>query len=160
MAPENEKGEEILDRTPVAMPLNYEVPEPLEKMVARMVRAASAHSASLGNETFEEADDFGPDEEDDLEGSPYQFKTMEEEYLDEKSRTSTQGRTAGTSVNEKDAGSDSGKVSESGKTSGIEPAGDRTVGSQNSGRFQRRSTDRTERRQTANSQTDSRQGNS
>lgn len=110
MAPENEKGEEILDKTPVALPVGYEVPEPLEKMVARMVRAASAHSASMGNETLEEANDFGPDEEEDEVKTMYQYQTMEEEYLDEKPRTSSEGDSVVATNNESEPDSDSAKV--------------------------------------------------
>lgn len=149
MAPENEKGEEILDKTPIALPVGYERPEPLEAMVARMVRAASAHSAAMGNETLEEANDFGPDEEDDEVKTPYQYQTMEEEYLDEKPRTSHKGRTAGTDRNAEDSRTDGREVSESGKTSGVESPRNRRI-EDKIGNNERR-----ERRQTAGNEADS-----
>lgn len=159
MAPENEKGEEILDKTPMALPIGYERPERLEAMVARMVRAASAHSAAMGNETLEEANDFGPDEEEDEVKTPYQYQTMEEEYFDEKPRTSTKGRGAGTDSNEEDSREDSREMSTSRRTANSIEGESDSVGNQN-----RRSTDkartneRRERRQASDNQKDRGQG--
>lgn len=160
MANYNEKGEEIPDKKPVAMPLGYERPEPLEQMVARMVRVASNHSAALGNETLEEADDFGSEEdEEEIGKSMYQYQTMEEEYLDEESRTNPKGRTAGAGSDQTNAGKDSGEMPKSRSSDSDVEAESAGIGNKN-----RRSTDkartnqRRERRQTAADSEAGRQG--
>lgn len=80
MAKYNELGQEIPDPTPVAMPLGYERPESLSDLVARMVRVhISKQAHELGLETFEEADDFSMDEDDEVLPSQYEMSGMEEE---------------------------------------------------------------------------------
>lgn len=55
----NKNGEEILDTTPISIPIKFKVPVPLNERIKQMVRLeASQMAASLGAETFEEADDF------------------------------------------------------------------------------------------------------
>lgn len=59
MSTYNEKGEEILDQTPVALPVGYKKQIPLNERIRSMVREeASRWAQENGNETFEEADDF------------------------------------------------------------------------------------------------------
>ena len=66
MARLNEHGHEILDPQPVARPLNWNAPEPLESMIRRYIRTElSRHAADEGHETFEEADDFDVDDDFD-----------------------------------------------------------------------------------------------
>lgn len=77
MAKYNERWEEIPDKTPVALPIGYERPEPLQSMIARMMRAATVHAQKEGLETFEEADDFDCD--DDEPKSQYEMQDMEED---------------------------------------------------------------------------------
>lgn len=61
----NERGEEILDPTPVSIPLNFKRPVPLNERIKQMVRdEASLLARENGYETFDEADDF--DTDDDL----------------------------------------------------------------------------------------------
>lgn len=74
----NEKGEQIPDNTPVEIPIGFGHPEPLESMIARLVRAESARVQQTGEaETFEESDDFESDEGELV--SPYQMHNMQEE---------------------------------------------------------------------------------
>lgn len=68
MATLNEKGHEILDPEPVAMPVGFRVPESLTDQIRRFVKAELSLAASAqGHESFEEADDF--DIEDDFHGN-------------------------------------------------------------------------------------------
>lgn len=69
---------EVPDKTPVEMPLGYEKPEPLEHMIARMVRTFSMAAEAQGAESFEESDDFDVDDDSELH-SPYQLSDMQEE---------------------------------------------------------------------------------
>lgn len=61
-----QKGREYVDPTPVEWPIGVTVPESLEQKIARMVRTGvSQFAADHGAETFEEADDFDVEEDDD-----------------------------------------------------------------------------------------------
>lgn len=63
----NEKGDEVPDPRPVALPLGYSHPEPLEVRMARMIRQElSQEAARRGAETFEEANDFDVNDPDDV----------------------------------------------------------------------------------------------
>lgn len=73
---------EIPDKTPVAMPLGYERPEPLESMIARMIRVESVKAQKEGKETFEESDDFDCDDDDIKFTSEHQFTDLQEEEID------------------------------------------------------------------------------
>lgn len=81
MAKYNAQGQEVPDKTPIALPVGYSAPEPLEQMIARLVRAESSRAHQQGKETFEEADDLELDDEPEL-NSPHQFTDMQEETLD------------------------------------------------------------------------------
>lgn len=83
MAKYNDLGQEIPDPTPVAMPIGYERPESMESMIARMVRIhISKQAQEDGFESFEEAEDFyAEDDDEELPQSQYQFNDMQEEYL-------------------------------------------------------------------------------
>lgn len=60
----NERGHEILDPTPVEMPMQWKRPPTLQEQIKAFVRRElSEQAAAAGAETFEEADDF--DIEDD-----------------------------------------------------------------------------------------------
>lgn len=55
----NERGHEVPDQTPVAVPLGWKRPETLQETVRRLIRGAMSDQASaVGQESFEEADDF------------------------------------------------------------------------------------------------------
>lgn len=75
----DEQGREVLDTTPVEMPLNYRHPPSMAEMIRTAIRQEmSQQAASKGMESFEEADDFVVDEEDEFV-SPYQLTEMQEE---------------------------------------------------------------------------------
>lgn len=63
----DENGHELLDTTPVEMPLGFQHPEPLEERIRRLIRTSvSQQAVENGAETFEEADDFDiPDDDSD-----------------------------------------------------------------------------------------------
>lgn len=80
----NERGHEVPDDTPVAMPVGFRKPESLQDQIRRLVRnELSARAMDQGLETFEEADDF--DVEDDNHG---EF-TSKHELDDEQARNPT-----------------------------------------------------------------------
>jgi len=70
---ENEFGQEVPDPRPVAIPAGFQRPEPLADLIRRLVRTQISQQASAeGQETWEEADDFEVDEDDDPL-SPYEI---------------------------------------------------------------------------------------
>lgn len=74
MAQLNERGHEILDETPLAMPLGFKKPESLQSQIQRLVRnELSARAASEGHETFDEADDFDIEDDDYDPRSPWEL---------------------------------------------------------------------------------------
>jgi len=95
MSQQNERvsWKEYPDPTPVALPAGVGRPESLQDTIRRMVRnELSQHAALQGHETFEEANDFADDSEDELI-SQYELSQMQDEYpagvIDEKSDTDT-----------------------------------------------------------------------
>lgn len=74
----NDKGQEIMDPTPMSIPVNFKRPEPLGDMIRRLVRKQISEAAvAKGMESFDDADDFNiPDDpvdplspyEDEFEG--------------------------------------------------------------------------------------------
>lgn len=82
----NERGEELPDPTPVEVPAGMRVPESLEAMIARMVRGkVSELAAREGMETFEEANDFEI-EDDDEPLTAHERQDMKLEALAEEKR--------------------------------------------------------------------------
>lgn len=75
----DEKGREILDPTPVAIPLGFGRPESLEEKMHRMVRSyVSAIAQNNGHESFEEADDFEVEDDDTLQpSSPHELRELD-----------------------------------------------------------------------------------
>lgn len=71
----NERGEEILDSTPMAVPVGFKRPPTLQEQIARAVRSEQfrAQMESLGMETFAEADDFDVGEDFDPK-TPYEME--------------------------------------------------------------------------------------
>lgn len=61
----NERGQEVLDPTPLEIPLGFRVPESLSEQVKRLVRRQLSEAADgRGYETFDEANDFDiPDDQ-------------------------------------------------------------------------------------------------
>lgn len=76
----NERGEELPDDTPVEMPLGFKRPPSLQEMIAQAIRThVSDVAAAQGLESFEEANDFGDEDEDPLPFSPHEVVDMQEE---------------------------------------------------------------------------------
>lgn len=71
---------EDLDPTPMEMPLGSCKPTPLNELIARAVHAQLQAEKNAEQETWDEANDFEPDEpEDTLDFSPYELTEVEEE---------------------------------------------------------------------------------
>lgn len=76
----NEKGEELPDGTPVEVPVNLKRPPPLHEMIKAFVRRElSAQADANGQETFEEANDFGEEDEEELPMTPYEGRVVVDE---------------------------------------------------------------------------------
>lgn len=54
----DENGREILDQTPVSLPLHYDRPEPLHMRIRRMILEATAAQKGDDVETLDDANDF------------------------------------------------------------------------------------------------------
>lgn len=54
----DENGREILDQTPVSLPLHYDRPEPLHLRIRRMIIEATAAQKGDDVETIDDANDF------------------------------------------------------------------------------------------------------
>jgi len=68
----NDKGEEILDTTPVSIPVSIKPPMPLNERIKQMIRyEASLYAQQNGQETFDEADDFEVGDKEDFH-SPWE----------------------------------------------------------------------------------------
>lgn len=76
MAYLNDKGQEVLDNTPISMTVPFNRPEPLHLRIRRMILLAQ-REAGEGYETEEEANDF--DVPDDPNPDP--FSPWEENFL-------------------------------------------------------------------------------
>lgn len=62
----NERGHELLDPTPLELPVGFKRPESLEEQIRRLVRVNISRQAEQeGYETFEDADDFDVGEDED-----------------------------------------------------------------------------------------------
>lgn len=86
MAKLNERGHEILDPEPMAIPLGFKKPETLAEQIRRMVKTEmSQAAASQGQETFEEADDF--DIGDDYDPtSPYEQNFDQDQTIENENK--------------------------------------------------------------------------
>ena len=71
---------EVLDDTPVAMPLSACRPPNLTEQIAKMVRAAIQEERQDEMETFEEANDFEEEDPEAIDLSPYELTPMQAEY--------------------------------------------------------------------------------
>lgn len=81
MAKLNKRGHEILDSTPVAVPIQFKRSPTQQEQFRRWLRAESLMAAQSGQETFEEADDF--DVGDDFDPtSPYEEHFDHQQNLD------------------------------------------------------------------------------
>lgn len=79
MAKLDDRGREILDDTPVAIPLRFKRPETLTEQIRRIIRdEASRAAAHAGYETFAEADDFEVEDDDYNPRSPHELSIEQE----------------------------------------------------------------------------------
>lgn len=70
---QNDRGHEIPDKTPVAVPVGYRRPPSLTEQIRMLIRHQMSEQArGEGRETFEEADDFDTGVDDDIR-SPYEL---------------------------------------------------------------------------------------
>jgi hypothetical protein len=79
------KEKEQPDPRPVEIPLDCKKPESIEDMIRKYVATQlSTHMHNQGHETFDEANDFDVDEDDDvMYNSPYEEIELIEEHLDD-----------------------------------------------------------------------------
>ena len=78
----DDQNREILDHTPVEIPLGYKAPETLDEKIARAVRHEMFSQQNRDLETFAEADDFDVDDGEDIDfTSQYEVKDMSEEFM-------------------------------------------------------------------------------
>jgi hypothetical protein len=83
----DERGYEVLDPTPIAVPIGTKRPETLEQKLKRIMRNELSVAAEMkGEETLEEANDFnvGDDYDPDTPYSPYE--KSEEEWLEQEEK--------------------------------------------------------------------------
>lgn len=79
---ENERHEEIPDKTPVELPLGYERPPTIQEIIQRYVRIESRRAEEQGFETFDEANDFEVEEgNEDINFVGHEVQDMEDEYV-------------------------------------------------------------------------------
>lgn len=66
----NEKGQEVLDSTPMAKPPGWTEPETIVQQIHRLVREEiSRQAVAEGFESFEEADDFDVDDDPEIKSA-------------------------------------------------------------------------------------------
>jgi hypothetical protein len=76
----DEQGREIPDQTPLEAPFAVRKPESIEDMIRRFVRTEASRIAEKeGYESFEEADDFSEDPDDEVEDPYSQYYVHETE---------------------------------------------------------------------------------
>lgn len=76
----NEKGEELPDSTKIEVPLHLKREPPMHELIKQFVRRElSAHAEAQGMETFEEANDFGDESDDELPMTPYEVQVLVDE---------------------------------------------------------------------------------
>lgn len=82
----DELGREIIDDTPIEVPLKIQKPPSIQEMVKMYIRMDELSQDALRQEleTFEEADDFDVDD-DDMPLSGYEMQEMQEMFLPDQS---------------------------------------------------------------------------
>lgn len=69
----NAAGEELMDPTPVALPMHFRRPESINDMMKRLIKTHLSKAAAAENsESFEEADDFNVEGEEKEPTTPYE----------------------------------------------------------------------------------------
>jgi len=78
MAHLDERGHEVLDPTPMEIPLGFKRPPTLQEQIRQLIRTEMSQNAKgKGMETFEEADDFEVGDDFDP-SSPYELNFDQE----------------------------------------------------------------------------------
>ena len=81
---------EVPDLTPVALPIGYDRPSTMEEMVQKYVRQeVSAQAQDMGYGSFQEEDDFEPEDPSELPLTGYEVTefAMEDEQVPETPKT-------------------------------------------------------------------------
>lgn len=68
----DEKGRELMDPTPMAMPAGFKRPATLQEQLVRHMRAAERLAQQNGQESFEEANDFDCDDDKPDYSTPWE----------------------------------------------------------------------------------------
>jgi hypothetical protein len=77
----NKQGHELPDPKPIAPPVGWKKPVPIQERIAKTVREELSRMAEeKGMETFEDADDFDVPEEDSDFESPYELNFDPDEF--------------------------------------------------------------------------------
>lgn len=87
----DEKGREILDQTPVSLPLRYDRPEPIHMRIRRMILEATSAQKGDDVESLDDANDFlVPDDPSSFDTGytepdydPFQIQQPEKPFTDE-----------------------------------------------------------------------------
>lgn len=75
------RGRELLDQTPLEMPMQWHRPPTLEEQIKSFVRRELSMRADMaGQETFDEADDFDIDDDPIDPRSPWELNFDQEQY--------------------------------------------------------------------------------
>lgn len=118
----NDRGEELPDDTPVETPLKFRRPPTLQEQIKAMVRGEMSRAAAEeGKETFEEADDFDVEDEDDLPPSNYEFTDMSIEKIMDKGDASVLDKRKGKEDDGDTVNSDRIKENENVQQSRVDP---------------------------------------
>lgn len=80
MARLNERGREVLDDTPVALPAKFKRQSWIDNMREFVRQELSRQAEGIEMESFEEADDFDVDDDPEIK-SPYEISADQEFYL-------------------------------------------------------------------------------
>lgn len=74
----DEKGREIVDSTPLELPLGFEHPEPLESLLRKSLVDISKEARMQGYETEEEANDFDVEDDGPDPLAPWEYSVDQE----------------------------------------------------------------------------------
>lgn len=74
----NKEGQEVMDPTPLAVPVGFKKPLSLQEQIKRMIRTSISQDArDKGYESFEEASDFDIPDDPVEPDSPYEAREFE-----------------------------------------------------------------------------------
>lgn len=119
----DENGQFVGDPTPIEVPVGFKRPPTIHEQIKMFIRREMSQTAAQqGLETFDEMNDFGNDEDDDiLPTSPHEFSEAQEEYLKEALR---HGETERAEHEARTRGSAEKAAGEQAKASGVGGTGE------------------------------------